>query len=330
LQGKKTLIVEMGAVHTTVVVSSIDTVENGPVCVGAAHDSSLGSHHFDLMLFQHFAEVCLKKDGTKIEAGTKRGHRLLSGCERLRKLLSQLGDGKVTVENLTDAGDVNFSLKRDEMQTICEELLNRFKALLQSALHRAGIEADQIYAIEIVGGGARMPTVQAVLSGMFGADTPLGAKLDDGSVALGAALVSTRVATGNAPPVEGDSPVPETSNLTSTSVAASKFTDATGTAGLTIEEIAAARQREVEMEASDAKLIEVAAARNDMESFILEMRGAPRRKHGSKIDAGALDAVLNESESWMWDNMDATLEATNEQVLGHIWSEIFFAYVHCC
>lgn len=67
----------------------------------------------------------------QIKPGTKAGQRLLAGCERLRKLLSQLGEAKVTVENLTDSGDMNFVMRRDEFSAISRDLLDRFKALFE-------------------------------------------------------------------------------------------------------------------------------------------------------------------------------------------------------
>jgi len=92
--------------------------------------------------------------------GSKRGQRLLAGCERLRKLLSQLGESSVTVENMADAGDVSFSLKRDDLTAMCADLLARFKALLGKALAAAGAVDEsgkaQVAAVEVLGGGVRM------------------------------------------------------------------------------------------------------------------------------------------------------------------------------
>lgn len=86
-------------------------------------------------------------------------------------------------------------MRRDEFASLCSELLERFKALIRSALASAGITAEDmntIGAIELVGGGVRMPSVQAAIMEILGDSLPLGAKFDDASVALGAALVSTK------------------------------------------------------------------------------------------------------------------------------------------
>jgi hypothetical protein len=68
--------------------------------------------------------------------------RLILGCERIRKLLSQLPESSITVENMCDNGDVNFSLKRDELSYMCSELLSRFKNLISKALKDVGISGE--------------------------------------------------------------------------------------------------------------------------------------------------------------------------------------------
>jgi molecular chaperone DnaK (HSP70) len=69
--------------------------------------------------------------------------RLILGCERIRKLLSQLPESSITVENMSDNGDVNFSLKREDMSVMCADLLEAFKALIRTALATAGITAGR-------------------------------------------------------------------------------------------------------------------------------------------------------------------------------------------
>ena len=93
-------------------------------------------------------------------------------------------------------------MPRSDFSNITADLLARFKALLLSAVASVSpaSPAEVIAAVEIVGGGVRMPSLQAIISSIFGDAVPLGAKLDDSSVALGAALLTLR-ATDN--PAEG-------------------------------------------------------------------------------------------------------------------------------
>lgn len=185
---------------------------------------------------------------SQVEAGTKKGMRLMRECERLRKLLSQLPTASVTIENISDSGDVTITMTREEMARICAEPLQRLSQILNQAVE--GIKED-IFAVELVGGGVRMAMVQEMILSAIGKELPLGAKLDDGSIAVGAAILAneqtdkaaqdlmtalasdspgeTGAACDDAPPV----PLPETPTL-----------------GLSLEKLLLARQSEFVMQVS--------------------------------------------------------------------------------
>jgi molecular chaperone DnaK (HSP70) len=87
----------------------------------------------------------------------------MAACERLRKLLSQLFETSIIVENLTDNGDVSFTLNRDELSTTCSHLLNDFKQLITRT-----INSTPLVAVEVLGGGSRMQIVQNAISEVVG------------------------------------------------------------------------------------------------------------------------------------------------------------------
>lgn len=237
--------------------------------------------------------MCCFLDIRQAELASKRGNRLLSGCERIRKLLSQLNESKITVENLVDSGDVAFSLRRDEMAETCADLLTRVQDMLTKVVADAGAadEGRPIDAVEIVGGGMRMPTIQSMLLRIVGEDKALGAKLDDGSVSVGAALLFKQQQQTN----------PEASVTVSEEVP-----------GFSSEELAVLRMKELELQQHDDSIRILQEAYNRLESFILEMRNAPRQKFGSSIDSATLNNLLDEAEGWMWDHADT---ASTEQFL---------------
>merc|ERR1712065_103625 len=111
MNGKNVILIEMGHAHSTVVVAGVqepvesgDAFSNSVIKKSCEYDPELGAVHFDLRIFDHFASICKSKFGTDVKHGTKAGKRLLVGCEKIRKLLSQIKETKVTVENLTDGG----------------------------------------------------------------------------------------------------------------------------------------------------------------------------------------------------------------------------------
>lgn len=66
-----------------------------------------------------------------------------------------------------------------------------------NALADAGLTVDDIYAVEVVGGGTRVPKIQAVLQGFLGANKTLDRHLDaDESIALGASWLAANLSDG--------------------------------------------------------------------------------------------------------------------------------------
>jgi len=318
LEGRLVLLVEMGHIHTTIVIVRPNSDLQSVKIERVLHSSHVGSFQFDCAIYENLKNSIEQKHHCNIEKATKKGMRLMRACERLRKLLSQLPTSSITVENISDSGDANVNMTREDMARICSEPLNKFSELLNSAIE--GFK-DDISAIEIVGGGVRMAMVQELILSVVGKDLPLGAKLDDGSIAVGAAILANEkndkslediikavsIIENNSENNEIDSekilpPIPPTTNLTESS-------QQVATVGLTFENIIAARQAEVFMQEKDKEIRELLASRNELEGYILEMKGVPNRKHGQKVDRNALLSALETKENWLWDNGEiATLQ----------------------
>mmetsp|Transcript_19784 Transcript_19784/g.33087 ORF Transcript_19784/g.33087 Transcript_19784/m.33087 type:complete len:497 (+) Transcript_19784:207-1697(+) len=313
LEGRHVLLVDMGHTQTTVVLVKVSNVsQRGEDIlvekVGVGYDDALGAHHFDAQLFDFLSSS--KCPNANVKPATKKGHRLMYGCEKLRKLLSQLHEADITVERLEEDSDIKFSLQRDDLAKICAELLERFRTLLVDTLKPApagnGVEEEgqdgmvasapaadpvSVAAVELLGGGCRMQIVQDVISSVLsssGGDVVVGHKLDDSTVALGAALISKRGggeragADGGGVAGDGATTVPESGFLTQ-------------------QELETARAEELAMQAQDVQLRLVGEERNKIESYILEMRHIPSKPQGKDVDSRALNSLLDESENWLWD-----------------------------
>lgn len=64
VQGKKSILVEMGHTQSKVIV--VEVGENEVKKIAVAHDSSLGGFHFDIRLFEHFSGICEGKHNCKV------------------------------------------------------------------------------------------------------------------------------------------------------------------------------------------------------------------------------------------------------------------------
>ena len=222
----------------------------------------------------------------------------MNGCERIRKLLSQLPQASVTVENLTDDGDISFSLSRDELQKLCSSLLNNFKEMITVDLLKdmTPREVAEIGGVEILGGGIRMTIVQTLICEIFRdckninnvtgpgttAESPitaqksLGAKLDDGSIALGAALIANSQLDSGIITTQSESgvfcPIRSLSN--------SDLGVPEGIIGFSSQEVESMIKLEKDMLKQDKEIEQLLAARNDLEAFLLDCRSFKRHKYG--------------------------------------------------
>jgi tetratricopeptide (TPR) repeat protein len=164
---------------------------------------------------------------------------------------------------------------RKTLLDLCSEEANTLTSMLQHVLDEAGIAPTELDAVEIVGGGCRIPWVQNTIQATVGPNKTLSKSLDDTSAALGAALV------GESAHIEYlVVPAPEVSEETS-------------------DRRKKIREEELAMECLDQMAKSKADVLNKMETLVLELRSAKHGKHGSLLPEGELDTYLNELDDWM-------------------------------
>lgn len=175
-------------------------------------------------------------------------------------------------------------MRREELSEVGAEPLTALKSTIQQALSSAGVDGKEVHGIELLGGGSRMQVVQSAIASLFGSDVVVGAKLDDCSVALGASLLLSQ-------------------NISSLPVEVE---------GMTSEQLLEAKKQELTMQTIDGEVKALLNARNALEAFVLEMRGAPKRKHGEAIDIKSLNTILDECEEWIYEHCapDSTTETS--------------------
>ena len=109
-----------------------------------------------------------------------------------------LPENTVTVENIgKNESDVNLLCTRETMKQFCQEVvIDRLEGMIESALEKAGIagkDGSSIDAVEITGGGLRIPFVQETIQNAIGKgedeEFTFSRSLDDTSLAFGASLV---------------------------------------------------------------------------------------------------------------------------------------------
>ncbi|KAL4128261.1 hypothetical protein PRIC2_007253 [Phytophthora ramorum] len=278
-------IVDMG--HTSTSVAVVKFTPDGETLLATEADVQLGAQTLDRRLFEHFQKEMQTKHQLSVSLHSKEGKRLFQACEKLKKLVSTIGEASVTVENLAPEKDVSISISRNVFEELCAAERARITQMLQNALETAkeSVPSADIASVEIVGGGTRIPFVQEAIIAAFPAEqqrstTLIGRMLDSTTaVALGAAFSSEVVAAAAETPADADG-------------------DA--------EELVQYVALEQELQARDVELAAIAHERNAIEAFVYEMRSKCTGKHGEKLDTSKLNPLLDTAEDWIYSEESET------------------------
>lgn len=133
-----------------------------------AFDRSLGGRDFDEVLFQYFAAKFKTEYKIDVFQNARACLRLRAACEKLKKVLSANPEAPLNIECLMDEKDVRGFIKRDEFEQISIPILERVKKPLEKALSEANLTVEDIYAVEVVGSGSRVPAMIRILTEFFG------------------------------------------------------------------------------------------------------------------------------------------------------------------
>ena len=93
------------------------------------------------------------------------GNRLLRECGKARQILSANDQTQVVLECFDEQErDFRFDVTRSELENACVDLKATVTQLVQDALAQCGVEdiATTLTAVELIGGGTRIPFVRDV------------------------------------------------------------------------------------------------------------------------------------------------------------------------
>jgi molecular chaperone DnaK len=181
---------------------SIVQVENGIVEVKASHgDIHLGGDDFDTLL----AGLGEKRLGILPEnqedaLGTTARRRLKCVMENAKILLSDEPFARVSEEYLTASRHLETEISRVDYEELIKDPVERTLDCMQRALKDAGVTANRIDKLMLVGGATRTPLVQARLEAALGME-PRHEIDPDLVVAMGAAIQAAALAGQPAPAI---------------------------------------------------------------------------------------------------------------------------------
>ncbi|WP_303720709.1 molecular chaperone DnaK [Malonomonas rubra] len=154
-------------------------------------DTFLGGEDFDQMIIDYVAGEFKKDQGIDLRGDKMALQRLKEAAEKAKCELSSSMETDVNLPFITaDATGpkhLNIKLSRAKLESICSELLGKLEAPCKTALKDAGLAANEITEVILVGGMTRMPAVQEKVKEIFGKDPSKGVNPDE-VVAIGAAI----------------------------------------------------------------------------------------------------------------------------------------------
>jgi len=154
-------------------------------------DTFLGGEDFDQRLVHYLADEFKKESGIDLRTDRLALQRLKESAEKAKIELSSAMQTEVNLPFITaDAsGPKHLTMKitRAKLEALVDDLVQKTIAPVKMALKDAGVSANQIDEVILVGGMTRMPKVQEVVKQLFGREPHKGVNPDE-VVAVGAAI----------------------------------------------------------------------------------------------------------------------------------------------
>jgi molecular chaperone DnaK len=154
-------------------------------------DTFLGGEDFDQRIMDYLVEEFKKDTGVDLTKDVLALQRLKEASEKAKIELSSSAQTDVNLPYVTaDASGpkhMNIKLTRAKFESLVEELIQRSIEPCKVAMKDAGVSANDIDEVILVGGQTRMPKVQEAVEKLFG-KAPRKDVNPDEAVAAGAAI----------------------------------------------------------------------------------------------------------------------------------------------
>lgn len=154
-------------------------------------DTQLGGDDFDRKVINWLIAEFKGDSGIDLSEDRMALQRLREAAEKAKIELSAMASAEINLPFITaDASGpkhLQKTLTRAKFEQMTEDLLERTKEPCRKALADAGISADKIDEVILVGGSTRMPKVQQMVKELFGKEGSKGVNPDE-AVAVGAAI----------------------------------------------------------------------------------------------------------------------------------------------
>ncbi|KXK08637.1 MAG: Chaperone protein DnaK [Microgenomates bacterium OLB22] len=165
---------------------------DGVFQVKATHgDTHLGGDDFDQTIIDYLASEFEKDHGINLRQDAQALQRLKEAAEKAKIELSSSMESEINLPFITvkDNQPLHFVMKltRAKLESLTEDLIKRSFEPVKACLKDAGIEANKVDEVILVGGMTRMPKIHDEVQAFFGKE-PNKTVNPDEAVAVGAAV----------------------------------------------------------------------------------------------------------------------------------------------
>ena len=186
---KRVLVFDLGGGTFDV---SLLRIANGVFDVKATSgDTQLGGNDWDRRIVDWLADAFQKEHSIDLRRDRQALQRLTDAAEKAKIELSGVQSTPISLPFIATGPEgplhIETTLERRTFESLCPDLLDRLLRPVQRALRDAGLAADDIDDVVLVGGGTRMPMVQEMVRTLVPRE-PCQSVNPDEVVAVGAAI----------------------------------------------------------------------------------------------------------------------------------------------
>ena len=154
-------------------------------------DTHLGGDNFDEKIIDWVVSEFKAETGIDASKDSMSYQRIREGAEKAKVELSASPETEINLPYLSanSEGPKHFvkKLTKSQFESMCDDLIQRTLAPCKKALKDAGLTADEVDEVILVGGSTRIPKVQEEVEKLFGKKPSKGVNPDE-VVAIGAAI----------------------------------------------------------------------------------------------------------------------------------------------
>jgi len=186
---QKIMIYDLGG--GTFDVSVLEIAEGVFEVLATSGNNRLGGDDFDQRVIDYLAAEFKKENGIDLKNDKMAYQRLKDAAEKAKKELSSVPTTNINLPYITADSSgpkhLDITLSRAKFDEITADLVEATIAPAKRALEDAGLTADKIDKVLLVGGSTRIPAVVEAVKKLTGKEPHKGINPDE-CVALGAAL----------------------------------------------------------------------------------------------------------------------------------------------